>query len=351
MARMRPSPDARVSLGRRTFLTALALVGARARAATTDGRVMTVEGWRPALSLGRTLPHEHVLVDFIGADRVSRDRYDADEAFRVILPYLQAVRERGCRTLFECTPAYLGRDPLLLKRLARASGLQLVTNTGFYGASDDRYVPKLAYQETPEQLAARWTAEFENGIEATDVRPGFVKTAVDAGPLSEIDRKLVRAAALCHRSTGLTIASHTGNGAAALETLERLKAEGVAPEAYVWVHAQNETDRALHLRAAEQGAWLSFDGIHEDRVDAYADSVVDLIGRGWLRQLLLSQDAGWYRVGEAGGGVFRPYTSLFDAFLPALRGRGITPEQIETLLVANPAAAFAVRKRTTPGRA
>ena len=312
---------------------------------------MTVEGWRPAQSLGTTLPHEHVLVDFIGAERVSRDRYDADEAFRVILPHLQAVRERGCRTLFECTPAYLGRDPLLLKRLARASGLQLVTNTGFYGASDDKYVPKLAYQETPEQLAARWTAEFESGIEATDVRPGFIKTAVDAGPLSEIDRKLVRAAALCHRSTGLTISSHTGNGTAALETIERLKAEGVAPEAYVWVHAQNEKDRAMHLRAAEQGAWLSFDGIHEDRVDADAESVADLIRRGWLRQLLLSQDAGWYRVGEAGGGAFRPYTSLFDVFLPALRRRGITPDQTETLLVANPAAAFTVRKRTTPGPA
>jgi len=344
---MRPSPEVRVSLGRRTFLTALALVGARARAATTDGRVMTVEGWRPALSLGRTLPHEHVLVDFVGADRVSRDRYDADEAFRVILPHLQSVRERGCRTLFECTPAYLGRDPLLLKRLAEASGVQLVTNTGFYGASDDKYVPKLAYQESAERLAARWTAEFEDGIEGSGVRPGFIKTAVDAGPLSEIDRKLVRAAALCHKSTGLTIASHTGNGVAALETIAQLQTEGVSPEAYIWVHAQNEKERALHLRAAEQGAWLSFDGVREDRVDAYAETVGDLVGRGRLRQLLVSQDTGWYHVGEPGGGEFRPYTSLFDALLPALRGRGITADQIETLLVANPAAAFAVRQRTT----
>jgi phosphotriesterase-related protein len=336
-----------VRIGRRAFLTALALGGARARAAAPGGRVMTVDGWRPAASLGITLPHEHVLVDFVGADRVSRDRYDAGEAFRVILPHLEAVRARGCRTLFECTPACLGRDPLLLKRLAQASGVLLVTNTGFYGASDDKYVPRLAYQETAEQLAARWTAEFENGIEATGVRPGFIKTAVDGAPLSAIDRKLVRAAALCHRSTGLTIASHTGSGAAALESIALLEEEGVSPEAYVWVHAQSEKDRALHLRAAEQGAWLSFDGISEAGAEAYAESVADLAGRGRLRQLLVSQDAGWYRVGEAGGGKFRPYTSLFDAFLPALRGRGLTEAQIETLLVANPAAAFAVRRRTT----
>jgi predicted metal-dependent phosphotriesterase family hydrolase len=347
MSEARPHPAARVRIGRRAFLTALALSGAQARAAAPGERVMTVEGWRPASSLGIALAHEHVLVDFIGADRVSRDRYDADEAFRAILPQLRAVRARGCRTLFECTPAYLGRDPLLLERLARASGIRLVTNTGLYGASDDKYVPKLAYQEAAEQLAARWTAEFLNGIEGTGVRPGFIKTAVDASPLSEIDRKLLRAAALCHRSTGLTIACHTGSGAAALETIELLKAEGVSAEAYVWVHAQNEKDRALHLRAAEQGAWLSFDGVGEARVDAYVESVADFIGRGRLRQLLVSQDAGWYRVGEAGGGSFRPYTSLFDAFLPALRRRGIMQGQIETLLTANPAAAFAVRRRTT----
>jgi predicted metal-dependent phosphotriesterase family hydrolase len=347
----RPDPAARVSIGRRAFLAALALGGAQARAAASPGRVMTVQGWRPAQSLGITLSHEHVLVDFVGADRVSRDRYDADEAFRAVLPHLQAVRARGCRTFLECTPAYLGRDPLLLARLARASGVQLVTNTGFYGASDDKYVPKLAYEETAEQLAARWTAELENGIEGTGVRPGFIKTAVDAGPLSEIDRKLLRAAALCHKRTGLTIASHTGSGVAALETIELLKAEGVSPEAFVWVHAQNEKDRALHLRAADQGAWLSFDGIREDGVDAHAESVADLAERGRLPQLLVSQDAGWYRVGEARGGQFRPYTSLFDAFLPALRARGITQGQIDGLLVANPAAAFAVRRRTASGSA
>ena len=29
--------------------------------------------------LGKMLPHEHILVDFVGADEVRPDRYDADE--------------------------------------------------------------------------------------------------------------------------------------------------------------------------------------------------------------------------------------------------------------------------------
>ena len=120
------------------------------------------------------------------------------------MPHLLDVQKRGCRTLVECTPAYLGRDPQLLARLSEASGLQILTNTGYYGAAKDVAIPKHAYDETPQQLADRWTAEFEKGIEGTGIRPGFVKIGVDAGPLSPIDLKLVEAGALsqtdAHRS-------------------------------------------------------------------------------------------------------------------------------------------------------
>ena len=57
--------------------------------------------------------HEHVLVDFIGASTVSPARYDAADAFKTVLPYLQQLKQLGCGTLVECTPAYLGRDPRL----------------------------------------------------------------------------------------------------------------------------------------------------------------------------------------------------------------------------------------------
>ena len=60
----------------------------------------------------------------------------------------------------------------------------------------------------------------------------------------------MEAGALCHLDTGLTLAVHTGDGAAALDILSTLKDRGVSPEAYVWVHAQNEKDRAIHEQAA-----------------------------------------------------------------------------------------------------
>jgi phosphotriesterase-related protein len=298
--------------------------------------------------MGVARVHEHVLVDFAGAEKVSRSRYDADEAFRTILPRLQELRERGCRTLLECTPAYLGRDPLLLRRLSEASGLHLVTNTGYYGAAGDSAVPRHAYLETPRQLADRWTAEARRGIEGTGIRPGFLKIGVDAGPLSAIDRKLVEAGARCHLDTGLALAIHTGDGTAALEILALLRARGAPPESYVWVHAQNEKDRATLGWAAQEGAWVELDGVGPTTLAAHADAVLDLARRDRLDRVLVSQDAGWYRVGEPGGGSYRPHTFLFDAFLPALRARGLGDGEVRQLLVDNPARAFAVGRRERP---
>ena len=308
----------------------------------SDARVMTVLGAVAPDELGVTLPHEHVMVDFIGAEEAGRDRYDADEVFETALPYLTQVREMGCRTLVECTPAYIGRDAALCRRLSEASGLTMLTNTGYYGAAEDKFVPAHAYGESADQLAARWVREWEEGIEGTGIRPGFIKIGVDKGPLSEIDRKLVRAAARAHLKTGLSIAAHTGDGTAALEELNVLRQEGVHGSAWIWVHAQNERDPEVHARAAQQGAWLEFDGIRPKSLDRHVALVVEMKRRGFLAQVMASHDAGWYHVGEPGGGTFRPFDTLFTTFLPALETAGFSQEEIRRLTVENPARAFSV---------
>jgi phosphotriesterase-related protein len=144
-------------------------------------QVFTVTGSVPPEKLGVVLPHEHVLVDFIGADRVSRSRYDPEEVYRVALPYLQRLRQAGCRTLVDCTPAYLGRDPKLLQRLSRASGLYILTNTGWYGPANDKYLPDRVHSLTAEQIASEWIAEGQKGIEGTGIRPGFINRTYAVG--------------------------------------------------------------------------------------------------------------------------------------------------------------------------
>ena len=339
-----------IPLSRRELLaTALSVTGACATRPSggggteghARGRIDTVRGPVGRDQLGLTLMHEHVLVDFIGAAQVSPSRYDPQEVFAVVLPQLQEARRLGCRTLVECTPAYLGRDPRLLRRLSEASGMHILSNTGYYGAAKDKHLPPHAFTETAEQLAARWIREWKHGIDGTDIKPAFMKIGVDEAPLSDVDAKLVRAAALTHRSTGLPIAAHTGSGTAAMEELGILDHAGVPLSAFIWVHAHSERDAAFHVRAATRGAWVEFDGISAQSVARHVELVQRMKADGLLDRVLVSHDAGWYRVGEPRGGQFRPYDTLFTAFVPALKASGFSDREIQQLLVDNPRRALA----------
>jgi phosphotriesterase-related protein len=75
----------------------------------------------PPGDLGLTLPHEHVTTDFLGAEKLPAQRYDRDAAFTVIRPHFEALGKRGVKALFECTPAHIGRDVVLLRRLSEAT--------------------------------------------------------------------------------------------------------------------------------------------------------------------------------------------------------------------------------------
>jgi phosphotriesterase-related protein len=326
---------------RRQFIGALAAAPSSYGA---DAEIQTVTGPVAVSKLGRTLTHEHVMVDFVGAESVSRSRYKSDDVFQAALPKLKEAAARGCQTLVECTPAYLGRDPVLLQRLSKTSGLNILTNTGFYGAANDKFVPKHAFTERVDEIAARWIREANDGIEGTGIKPAFMKIGVDAGLLSEIDAKLIGAGALCHRATGLRLHVHTGNGVAARAIHHMLTKLQADPSAYVWVHAQNEKDFFIHRELAAVGVWISLDGINAKSAENHLHAVEFLAGHGYLAKILISQDSGWYRVGEPGGGQYNGYTYLFTDFLPALRQRGFTDAQIRTLMVDNPAKAL------TPGK-
>ncbi len=335
-------------LSRRTFLKQTSAAGVAGLALpfafTDEAMVRTVSGRIAPNQMGVTLAHEHVLVDFVGADQVDPDRYDADQAFEKILPYLQKIQRLGGQTFVECTPNYLGRDVRLLERLAKATGLNILTNTGLYGARNGIFLPDYVAQETPEQLAQRWVDEYKNGIDGTSIRPGFIKIGVNNGPLVDYDQKLVQAAALTHQETGLTIAAHTGDAKAALEELQIVQDAGVHPSAFIWVHAQGK-GYENHVKAAKLGAWVELDGISESSYSNHAQQVKALKEAGFLNQVLVSCDAGWYHVGEPNGGEYRSHAVLFEKFVPELKKQDFSQADIDQLLVKNPAEAFPIRKR------
>jgi phosphotriesterase-related protein len=349
---------------RRTFIQAsLAAVGVTAAKATAAAEqstaaartIMTVLGPVPADKLGIALPHEHITTDFLGAERLPQPRYDRDLAADTIVPHLKALKERGASALFECTPNYIGRDVVLLKRLSQESGLSIVTNTGYYGAVGNKFMPRHTHEESAEQLAARWLAEWNEGIDGIGVRPGFIKLGVETGKLPPLHEKLVRAAARVHRESGLAICIHTGDGEAALDELRILREEGIEPEAFVWVHAQNDPG-PIQWEVAGQGGWISLDGysLARGNPERYVEMLLALQRRELLHRVLISHDDGWSVDGEAptgtglslfGNGNPRPYESVFARLIPDLQANGFDEEEVRLLTVTNPAAAFALAPR------
>jgi phosphotriesterase-related protein len=278
------------------------------------------------------LVHEHILVDFAGAAVVSRSRYVHDEVIAAAKPKLDAIVKLGCVRLLECTPNFLGRDPVLLDKLSQACGIEIWTNTGLYAANRYRHIPEYVKTETSAQLAQRWIAEWRNGIEGT--KPRFIKIGVNDGPLGEWDKKLVEAAAIASLETGLTIASHTGRGAA-LEQVEILTKLRLPLKKFVWVHAQNEKDHKVHAEVARAGAWVEFDGIHAKSIAWHKECVEFMAGAGLLGRVLVSQDSGWWHVGEPAGGTYNGYDAIYQQFLPQ-----IDRKLWRQLLWENPREAF-----------
>jgi phosphotriesterase-related protein len=312
--------------------------------------IMTVNGPIPASALGTTLSHEHVLVDFIGADSTGYHRWDKQEVVKIVTPYLQEIRAHQVSTLVECTPAYLGRDPWLLKTLSKETGMHLITNTGYYGAHSNRFIPREFIELTAAELSQIWVDEFENGIEDSGVKPGFIKIAVDGDDVLSTEHvKLITAAALTHQQTGLVIASHTGPDAPAFEQIEILQSLGLNPSCFIWVHAQNGSLEG-NIRAAKMGAWISLDNVNlnqepgsEYSIAWYVNRILKLKEAGFLNQILISHDAGWYKPGEENGGSFRGFTGIFTALVPALMEQGFSQEEINLLLEINPRNTFSIR--------
>ena len=290
------------------------------------------------------LSHEHILVDFIGADSIQPNTWNHDSIIKAVLPYLDEIKEFNVDYFVDATPNYLGRDVLLLEKIAEKSGLRILTNTGLYGARDNKFIPSYAWKMSPEELAQMWIDEYENGIDGSSIRPGFIKIGVDASdPLHGMHQKLVKAAALTHLSTGLTIASHTGDAVGLWPQLTLLKEMRVSPESFIWVHAQNEKNHENYLQAAEMGCWISLDGLGWE-LEQHIEKILFAKKNGILDRILISHDSGWYDP-QKENQTINPYTAIFEKLYPELKSQGFTDEEFNQLMRVNPSKAYAVRIR------
>lgn len=303
--------------------------------------IETVKGPILADSGAVWLSHEHILVDFIGADSINPEAWDHALIMDTMKPYLQELSTYNVKYFVDATPNYLGRDVDLLKKISEETGINFLTNTGFYGARESKYLPEFAFGLTAEEIAAIWIREYEEGISGTSIKPGFIKISVDNNnPLDPMHEKLVKAAAITHLKTGLTIASHTGEAKALWPQLKILKDYGVSPSAFIWVHAQAEKDFSNYLKAADEGCWISLDGLGWE-LDDHMIKIEFIKAHGILDHLLISHDAGWFDPQKEIQAI-QPYTNMFTKLFPLLKQRGFTDQDWAKIISINPVKAYTI---------
>jgi len=307
--------------------------------------IQTVNGAHQVSPNEIWLSHEHILVDFIGADSIQSNVPNHDIIIKEMLPYLEELKAYHVNYFVDATPNYLGRDVLLLEKIAHKTGLQIITNTGFYGARNNKFVPKYAQEMTAKDLAEMWINEYDNGIDNTSIKPGFIKIGVDSSDsLHVMHQKLVRAAAMTHLNTGLTIASHTGNAKGLWPQLSILKKLGVSPASFIWVHAQQENNNDNYLKAAKMGCWISLDGLGWD-LDKHVEKILFAKRNGILDRILISHDSGWYDP-QKKSQTIQPYTNIFKKLYPLLKSKGFTEDEFKLLISVNPSKAFSIKVKT-----
>lgn len=302
-------------------------------------RVHTAGGELELSTPCTVLPHEHVQVGLppVGEPRLDDRPYEVeqrDEAVSFLLP----LRDRGVELIVDATAAGVGRQPHLIRAVAEVLGIPIILSTGLW---KERGHPEAARGLDRDRLAARMIAELQTGIDGTGIRAGLIKVA-SAGSMSAAEREAFHAAAIAQLSTGVTITTHT-EGTVGRDQLELLLGAGVPPERIVIGHLDMSDDQGYHAELAGAGAFIEFDRVgagHDIGDDARIEVVLAAIERGYERQVLLSHDSHARPSGYTE--QRRPFTTLFDEFLPRLRTSGVPDETLDLIVRENPLRAFGI---------
>ena len=302
----------------------------------------TTQGPVPAEGLGIVLPHEHIFTDLRGPTTPGYAQADPADVVRVMAPYLAEALGKGVGLMFECSSIGVGRNVPILAQVSEASGLPVVVPTGVYGRAN--FAPPQHRNMTEDQLATLFINEINEGIEGTGIKAGFIKVATDSGALTPLMERILLAAGRAANETGAAIASHTPTGSNAIRQVDILRS--ISPTIrFIWVHAQNESNRSIHHQVAARAGFIEFDnlGWNPGQDSTHIAAIKELLDSGYGNRILLSHDAGWYRPGEADGGTQKPYTYLTDNFIPKLRNAGIDDATIRMITETNPIRALGFR--------
>ena len=316
--------------------------------------VNTVTGSISIDKLGKTFTHEHFAFGYPGyeGDTLYSDQYD--EALNLGINIAGQVLAQGISTVIDATPSDCGRKPLLLKEIAERTGLNIICATGYYyqdgGAPSYFSRRNLFGGNRDEEVYEVFKTELTKGIGNTGIKPGVIKLATSKDMMTEYEEIFFNAAARVAVEEKISIITHTQEGTYGLEQAEFLISRGIEPSRIVIGHLCCNTNMDSLLSIAETGVFLGFDrwGLQEGAgcpLDSRRiGSVLGLIGSGYAKQIVFSQDSinFWWGRPVSLSRLNKTWNinHLANTIIPDLKKAGVTDDILNTILADNPKRLF-----------
>jgi phosphotriesterase-related protein len=340
-----------------------------------SGKVMTVNGPIVAEALGITLMHEHILNDcrcwwhapktperqylaggfvcmeilgelkqdpFVNKHNITLD----DEPLAI--SELRAFANAGGQTVVEPTCRGIGRNPLALRRIAKAAGLNVVMGAGYYLGSSH---PAEVADMTVGDIANEIVREAVEGVDGTDVKIGLIGEIGVSSDFTDEEEKSLRGAAQAQVRTGLPLMVHLpGWFRLGHHVLDVVAQDGADIRHTVLCHMNpSHDDFSYQSELAARGAFIEYDMIGMDffyadqQVQCPSDeeaarAIVRLAEAGYLDRVLLSHDVFLKMMLTRYGG--NGYAYVLRHFLPRLRRHGLDETALDQMMRANPRAVF-----------
>ena len=286
------------------------------------------------LANGYTLMHEHMCIDLTPGDPGTR-------AFTEFCEDLSELKQRwGVGNVVDLTNQSMGRDVGYVQRLAEETGLNIIMSTGYYL---EQFIADYVEEATGEELTELAVRDLTEGIDGTGVKAGVIGEIAwskpEPGPL-----ELKAWDAMCEAAlrTGAVVSTHATRGYQDLQQAEDLVGRGIDPGKIVIGHCEFCPDDESLRKLLATGVCIGIDmiGNADGKGDEYrADLVRKVKDMGGLSQVTLSLDLCNREDLRSVGGY--GYAHLFETFLPMLKKRGITDDDIELMLDETPRRVFA----------
>lgn len=326
-------------------------------------------------SLGVTLTHEHIFINLsnqfkestdpekkrLGEQKISlanygmlrRNPYAIKENLLLdnldlAVEEIKRFQELGGETIVDCTSAGINRSPERLRAVAERSGLNIIAGSGYYTADTH---PAEMDEWSAEKVANDIICDLTSGIDGTVIKAGVIGEIGTSDPIHPNEVKCLLASAIAFGKTNAAIQVHTYPwGRRGLEAVDLLVDHRVNPAKIVICHADVELDIDYMEALLEKGVFVEFDNFGKEYYIDSADrvfaggvfardiervrTVKELLNRGYQRQILIANDICLKSMLHAYGGW--GYDHILCNILPMMLDEGITQEEIDLLLRANP---------------